>query len=82
MSTNPDFEVENGVEIVTKTIKRGAFVETITTTALIPLIGRDGKVGKDGKGKVKAKGRRVIIIPDDNSSDDSDSDDSRSLTSD
>jgi hypothetical protein len=67
MATNPDFEVANGVEIVTKTVKREGKVTTTTTTTLIPMMGRDS---------VKGKGKVVEI------SDSDDSDGSCSLADD
>lgn len=73
MTTNPDFEVGNGVEIVTKTVKVGGRVETVTTTALIPLVGEK---------KEKGKGKRKFTIVEREDTSDSDSDDSRSLADD
>ena len=78
MTTNPDFEVGNGIEIVTKTTKNGNVVTTTTTTTLIPFIGNEKKL-KRWMGNSKGKERAPT---DDDSGDESDSSGSRSLCDD
>lgn len=55
MTTNPDFEVDNGIEIVTKTVKVGSTVTTTTTTTLIPLVGNEKKLKRLNKRKGRSQ---------------------------
>ena len=82
MTTNPDFEVQNGVEIVTKTTKCAGKVETVTTTTLIPLMGKVGKLLRKGrKGLVGEKATTTGVVARESDSSDSDLD-ARSLADD
>lgn len=71
MTTTPDFEIMNGIEIVTKTVKTGMTVTTTTTTALRPLMGKRN----EKKGADKRRGMST-------ENDESDSDGSFSLADD
>ena len=78
MTTNPEFEVGNGIEIVTKTTKNWNAVTTTTTTTLIPLMGNEKRLNKwvgNSKGKERAQ-------TEDDSGDESDSSGSRIICDD